>query len=83
MDFWVIFFNLLLKGRKLKWFCFEYFLQQKWNIIYNLGQMDYTWKRRFYPLGFHKCSKSETHSLSCFESVTFCILVALSVTFCM
>lgn len=31
----------------------------KWNIIYNLGQMDYTWKRRFHPLGFHKCSQRE------------------------
>lgn len=39
--------------------------------------MDYTWKRRFHPLGFHKCSKSETHLLSCFESVTFYTLVTV------
>ncbi|KAI2534478.1 ubiquitin like modifier activating enzyme 6, partial [Homo sapiens] len=31
----------------------------KWNIIYNLGSMDRTWKRRFHPLGFHKCSQRE------------------------
>jgi hypothetical protein len=50
--------------------------EQKWNLIYNLGQMDYTWKRRFYPLGFYKCSQSKvslfTWFISSFE-FDFCL----------
>lgn len=48
-----------------------FFYKQKWNIIYNLGQMDYTWKRRFHLLGFINAVKVRQLFISCFESVGY------------